>query len=385
MKWLEKIRNFLNILKNKRKTSSFLLESPEKLYSSLIEDEKIESIINSVPNDFNKLEKAYYVYIELGKILKEDPNFVFRDEIGKNANYDNKIDKNFYGICKSISELYVSILKNDRIGIEAESVNKHIGSPISHVDTILKIDDKTYICNLISDLSRIKSSRRVNSFCFDLSRSSDRYDMEYLKRLRNYYGRISSLRREDIEKLDKKVEYSYFVPGIMKEDERGIYSDDTIEMVSNEMRNPELLKTYVFHGEDIPVEKQLKYKIDYFFENVDKILDLQGEAGYLEVIENYRKLSEKVLSFEEAERIIPYAGVIGNDYSNIISIIKLRPHPNDKNGRNAYYLFSKEDNKYKEKSAEELKEILEKIDPKKFKIVGNTRGYSKIDIEELEL
>lgn len=385
MKLLEKIKDTIHIVMNKRKTSSFLLNSPKRLYSELIADEKIENIIDNIPENLSQLEKAYYVYIELGKILKEDPNFVFRDEIGKNANYNKKIDKRFYGICKSMSELYVSVLKDKRIGIEAECVNRHIGSPISHIDTILKIDGKTYICNLISDLARIKSSRRINSFCFDLERSTDAWDIEYLKRLKNYYGKITSLSREEIEKLDKKIKYSYFVPGIMKEDERGIYSDDTIDMISKEMQNPELLKEYVFYGKDIPKEKQLKYKMDYFFENVGKILHLQGESGYIETLENYRKMAGKVLSYEEVERIIPYAGVIGNDYSNIISIIKLKPHPDDKDGLNTYYLFSKEENRYKEKTAQELKQFIENINPKNFKIVGNTRSHAKIDLRELEL
>lgn len=385
MKWIEKVKNIVHVLINKRKTSSLILNSPQNIYTNLMSNEKIEDIINSVPEDLNKLEKAYFIYIELGKILKEDPNFVFRDAIGKNINYNRKIDDRFYGICKSMSELYVSILKDKRIGIDAESVNKHIGSSISHVDTILKIDGKTYICNLIGDLARIKSFRRLNSFCFNLYESSDPSDIAYLKNLESCYGKISYLERRDIENLDKKVKYSYYVPTIMREDERGIYSDDTINMIVEEMRNPELLKKYVFYGKDIPEEEQLRYKMNYLFENIDRILDFQGESGYLENVENHRKLTERIFSFEERDRIVPYAGVVGDDYSNIISIIKLQPHPNDKNGLNVYYVFSKEKNKYEEKSLTQLRDFLDRVDSKKFKIIGNTRAHAKIDLEELEL
>ena len=39
--------------------------------------------------------------------------------------YNDKIDSEYYGICKSISELYVSILRDKRIGISADLVKKY--------------------------------------------------------------------------------------------------------------------------------------------------------------------------------------------------------------------------------------------------------------------
>ena len=105
----------------------------------------------------------YYVYIELGKILKEDPNYALRSDDEKKDHYDDKIDEELYGICKSMSELYVSILK--QIGIDADLIrNAPERTDASHVDTVLKIDGKVYLANLISDLANIKAGRRTHSF-----------------------------------------------------------------------------------------------------------------------------------------------------------------------------------------------------------------------------
>lgn len=115
------------------------------------------------------MKKAYYIYLELGKRLNENPEFVFNNREYKEEHYNDPTNEKYEGVCKSISELYVKILTDKRIGIEAETVKKNAESSLSHVDTILKIEGKTYIANLIADLSRIKTSRRTNWFCFDLS------------------------------------------------------------------------------------------------------------------------------------------------------------------------------------------------------------------------
>ena len=168
MKIIDLFKNLRNRLKSK-KQNDLLLNAPQNLYNDLIKSEKIDSIINNMSQNLSQIEQAYYIYLELGKIISESNFFVFADTQEKIEHYDDKINDEYFGICKSISELYVNILKDKRINIDADLVKKHSQSAISHVDTILKIDGKNYIVNLISDLSRIKTSRRVNSFCFDWS------------------------------------------------------------------------------------------------------------------------------------------------------------------------------------------------------------------------
>ena len=55
MKWLEKVKNIVHVLINKRKTNSLILNSPQDMYANLMSNKKIKDIINSVPEDLNKL------------------------------------------------------------------------------------------------------------------------------------------------------------------------------------------------------------------------------------------------------------------------------------------------------------------------------------------
>lgn len=108
MKIVNYLKNFINKLKNK-KQNQLLLDSPKNRYTNLINSYEIENIINNMPQNLTQLEKAYYIYLELGKIVSESPQFVFTNREGKEKHYNDVIDSEYYGICKSISELYVSI------------------------------------------------------------------------------------------------------------------------------------------------------------------------------------------------------------------------------------------------------------------------------------
>lgn len=390
MRIVDYLKNFINKLKNK-KQNQLLLNSPKDLYTNLINSSEIDNIINNMPQNLSQIEKAYYIYLELGKIVSESPQFVFTNREGKERHYNDVIDSEYYGICKSISELYVSILRDKRIGISADLVKKYPESPITHIDTILKIDGKNYITNLISDLSRIKTSRRVNSFCFDLGRPVNdlrlKEDNEsYLKRLELYYGKIDSLTRRDIEKLDKKLGYSFFIPKISKEDERGFYTEDTIELLRKDMNNPESFKEYVLHNRDVPKEELLKYKLDYIFENINKLTDYKGTMNYLENIRYYLYVAKNILSPEEGSRIQAYVATTGNDLSRIISILKVKPlKESDDKKNNIYYLYSAKDKKYVGKTPEEMKQFIDSIDKNSFHIIGTFDRFNPKETDELEL
>ena len=386
MKIVYYLKKIINKLKNK-KQNQILLDSPKGIYKNLINSSDIDNIINKMPKNLSKIEKAYYVYLELGKILSENPEFVFNNREEKERSYNDVIDSKYYGICKSISELYVSILKDKRIGISADLVKEYPENTLTHIDAILKIDGKNYIANLISDLSRIKTSRRVNNFGYDLSRYvQDPIIKEenefYLKRLEQHYGKIDSLTREDIEKLDKKLGYSFFVPKISKENERGIYTEDTIELLRKDMDNPEVFKKYVLHNQDVPKEDLLKYKLDYIFENIDKITKYNSNVNYLENIRYYMYIARKILSKEECLRIHTYAATIGNDLSNIISILKVKPlNENEKD--NIYYVYSTEDKKYICKTPEQMKQFIDGIDKNSLHIIGTFDRFNPKKIDEL--
>lgn len=396
-------KNMLNNFKH-HKQHELLLDVPTSPYSDLINRTEIKNIINNMPSNLSEIEKAYYIYIELGKIVNEDSKFIFSNKAFKQQNYNNPIDNEFFGICKSISELYVNILRN--IGISADLVKKNPKITLSHVDTILNINGKHYIANLISDLSRIKTSRRVNSFCFDLNKTKtppakEPDTLSYLKRLeyyyitidnsasndylnvlKHYYGEIDNLSRQDIESLDKKLGYSFSIPNA--DNSRGIYTEDTINLLIKEFNDPELFRQYVLHGKDVPEEQLLKYKLDYVFENIHQLTDFNGNIEYLERIRYYQKIAEKLLSPEELSRLQSYVATINGDFSNIISILKVKPL-NNSTGNNIYYLYSPELKKYLNKTPEEMKEFIDGLDKDNFQIVGLYDRYNPRATEELEL
>ncbi len=85
-------------------------------YSQKIQELK-EKIINSIPTDLDDMEKAYYIYIELGKALNEDPINVFGVYKDRERLHKKKIEDSLEGNCKAIAELYVQILRDERVGI----------------------------------------------------------------------------------------------------------------------------------------------------------------------------------------------------------------------------------------------------------------------------
>mgnify|MGYP004595837875 CR=1 FL=1 len=381
------IRKIINRITKKRD----ILMLDEAKYKDLVASDKIESIISNMPSDLSNLEKAYYVYTELGKVVSENPEFVFTDRAGKETHYNDQMDTEFYGICKSISELYVSVLKDKRIGIEAELVKKSPQSPITHIDTVLKVDGKYYIANLISDLSKIKSSRRIDSFGAGLERFDRNPKMkedyeEFVKKLEKRFGKFATLTREQREEMDAKLGYSY-LPQVSKDESnelsnRGLYTEDVIELLRKDMQNPESFKKYVLHDKDVPKEEHLKYKLKYIFDNINKYTDYTADMNYLENIRYYIYVAKKLLPSDELNRINTYVATIDDDKRNVVSIFKVSP--NEKDGLNDYFMYSKEDKKYNEVSQMEMNDFLNSLSGRNVKIIGEFDRYRPMPLSELE-
>lgn len=381
------IKKIINRITKKRD----ILMLDEAKYKDLVASDKIESIISNMPSDLSNLEKAYYVYTELGKVVSENPEFVFTDRAGKETHYNDQMDTEFYGICKSISELYVSVLKDKRIGIEAELVKKSPQSPITHIDTVLKVDGKYYIANLISDLSKIKSSRRIDSFGAGLERFDRNPKMkedyeEFVKKLEKRFGKFATLTREQREEMDAKLGYSY-LPQVSKDESnelsnRGLYTEDVIELLRKDMQNPESFKKYVLHDKDVPKKEHLKYKLKYIFDNINKYTDYTADMNYLENIRYYIYVAKKLLPSDELNRINTYVATIDDDKRNVVSIFKVSP--NEKDGLNDYFMYSKEDKKYNEVSQMEMNDFLNSLSGRNVKIIGEFDRYRPMPLSELE-
>lgn len=356
-----------------------LIPSSNPDYEDSIKQIK-EKIINSIKGkDFTKIEEAYYVYIELGKILSEDPINAFGEVEERRDLFNQKIEKELQGNCKAIAELYASILKD--IGIESD-LTKVNENPGAHVDLVLSVDGKYYITNLIGDLSRIKTAKRVNSFGFDLENNRNiMYSRTYKDRVKKYYN-LQFIPREEIEKMDKKLGYSYSIESEKCNSKRGLYTEDVFERIKQELEDPDKFKKYILKGkEDVKEEDILKYKLEFFLENMDKFSTYNGNAKYLENIRYYFYTLKKFFSKEEAKRINVYACVSDEELSKIYSIVKLRPIEKTK-GENTYFIYNDINRKYKEISKEKLKEF---TDGKNLQILGEIDNREQIETEQLEL
>ena len=66
------------------------------------------------------------------------------------------------------------------------------------------------------------------------------------------------------------------------------------------------MKKYVLHNKDGSAEELLKYKLDYIFENINKLTDYKVTMNYLENIKYYLYVAKNILSPEECSRIQSY-------------------------------------------------------------------------------
>ena len=135
-------------------------------YRKLLNSNKILSILENMPADLDKLEKVYYIYIELAKILEEDTYFAYNIHNNNRETYNEIMDERFVGLCRQINELFAVIIKDKRIGVDDVILTQQELNldRMFHIDLIFKIDNKFYMSNLIRDLKSIKIDGKVKHF-----------------------------------------------------------------------------------------------------------------------------------------------------------------------------------------------------------------------------
>lgn len=345
-----------------------------------------EKIINGMPDNLSQLKKAYYVYRELGKELSENPANVF-DFFCAYLLSEKPIDGDFQGNCKAIASLYVDILRDKRVGVEADliTISQELGS---HVDAIIKDGDKEYITNLIGDLSRIQTGKKTHYFGFNLQESEAiMYSFNsYKKIVKKCYPNLQTIPRETLDKFDKELGYSYSAPSEKDSEKPGIYTEDVFDRIREELQDPKKFKKYVLNGKDnIPEEDILKYKLEFFLENMDKFSTYPGkDPRALENIRYYYYTLKKFFTREEGNRLDLFTTSTSlSEFSNLNSVIRLRT-PKGNKIKKDYYIYVKDDStgkgKYQSISKEELKEFF-----KNNVIVGQRDIFNPIDVSNLEL
>jgi len=125
----------------------------------------VEIIINNMPDNLLlPIEKARYIYIELGKILEFNVTYNNTDEfrrfIIKNKHYNIRNLSDNQIVCHNWADIYVELL--ELVGIEARKVSQHHAWVEFKADNLLIYADATI--DSYNDLSRIKHNDKTIGF-----------------------------------------------------------------------------------------------------------------------------------------------------------------------------------------------------------------------------
>ena len=128
-------------------------------------------IITKMPSDLTDLEKARYIYIELGKLFTFDEKYLLAPVKVQNKLYkmaiEDKVDfkdlatkKHSKALCVSIANAYALLLNS--VGIHARAYQEDLRDP--HLNTLLTLDGCSYFADLQRDLLYIQSKRKTHFF-----------------------------------------------------------------------------------------------------------------------------------------------------------------------------------------------------------------------------
>ncbi len=194
-----------------------------------------DQIIGSIPDNFDSLEKAYYVYCYLCYHLTYDPEVYYKD-VNNCSTVHNKIERieeinkdNNKIVCYEFSAIYGKILEELGIRYEIcggdEYGNSHLSLNIFTNDFVIDADPLN--SQIYSDLAKMKNGLELSGFIFKLPsdineliakrkkfNDSIKKVNDYFSIQFNYYhGTISEL--GDYTKLDFDERLSTFLKLIM--------------------------------------------------------------------------------------------------------------------------------------------------------------------------
>lgn len=309
----------------------------------------LEEIINKMQQKYGKdglsaIEKARYLYIELGKLFRYELNYVTmferkqEDIYFRPVDFDN-ITSNSW-ICIQMSNIYVEALK--RVGVEAStqrSVNaKDDDYEMPHKYTVINLPDgREIIADLVYDLAFIQLGMKTLNFG---SNSEE--------------GQKDVLSQDEIKEIDDKISYTFKVSA----NERA-YTEYFLELIKQELNDPEKMRDYirsVYNGEEYKHENLISYKFDLIrrffpldsmgFREGSKCLGILYRDFFSE--EDKKKVSYFLLDYEPHEN-----HVIGN-----VEQVACYCYKKDKD-RCEYYIYE-EGKSIEPISRESLREKLEK-------------------------
>lgn len=327
-------------------------------------DAIIEKMKKDFPEGLSEMEMARYMYIELGKRLSFNINYVSdsdkksEDVYWEPVNF-KKIECDKY-ICRQIAEIYAESLK--RLGINAkrhyrifgEIIDKYFDATFRHAYTVIKLKDgRKFIADLVYDMPFVQGGM----------------DTLYFGTVTENRDDIELIDQKEVEEIDKKIGYSY---PIDLNKTTYVYTNEFYRMVRKEMENPELLKPYVdaTYPENEREETLIRYKLDA----VSRYFNV-SQMGYREGRMFLERILKEFLS-EDEQKKITFSNLFTENacdrFFGETKMAKCFTYTRD-DGKNEYYLYVPGKNlerMSKEKVRDFIKNDSYKIDEGKGKIPG---------------
>lgn len=293
-------------------------------------------LLDKIDPNWSEIEKARYIYIELGKFFIYDSDFVSakdnakREEIGSRDITDIKNNKI---VCMSISRIYTELLK--QCGIQSELVmippDKNNPKDVGHAYTKITIDGKTGSVGLIHDLTNIKIGFKTQDFLPNITDEKVKKYKESLKlqglsdeeidnEIREKRNKILEISQEDLREIDKKIGYT---------NKEGKYFDDILKEVKNTFES--VRKDYKFSL--LTDERWLAYQIDFIITNMG-----HDDLTCIEKNDYFKKAIEQCIESDNLEKFTTH-NITCFDKNGKMKIFHIF-EPKEKTGENKRLVYA---------------------------------------------
>ncbi len=330
--------------------------------SKVIDLDKIIEKMNTTFQNKNltELEKARYLYIELGKKLQYDINYDTDFEIKERDVYFKPIDldniqTNSY-VCTQISKMYTELLNRAGIQATTEKTNNDIKMP--HVFTSITLKDgRKILTDLTLDLSNIQKGLMTEYF-------------GYLDE--DGYTKIDN---DELDRIDSNIGYKYKMNSNQSE-----YTDYFIKALKDELEDEDKLRDYIKNSYSEQEWKDYKpeYLVRYKFDVISRFLKI-NDMGFREGDNFLRYLYKNFFTNEEKKYFNSYK--VSNEVQKegtIVDTEEIRCYKlKAKTGEGyEYYIYEKGQNLRKI----DKEELRERLSRKKYISATNRRAENLLEL-----
>ena len=194
----------------------------------------VEEIIQNMPEGLTQLEKARYIYIELGKQRRFDTRYYYGNTSTRKRIYQEaqlarknhaKLRNKRTIICITLSEIYKIALKE--VGIECEIVQNSIFGDKHVIPIVILNDEKRGKLRIRADLQQDLEAIQTRMSTVEFG-TINRYERDY-----------NVISEHELRKIDQKI-------GYIKED----YRDSDIDIARNNVREMDANESlkYIFEN-----------------------------------------------------------------------------------------------------------------------------------------